>query len=128
VSNSEDYWSSFFKEFERRRNQYSYVEVKGIIHSEGNTWKNVVTKFYPKPDSVYDKPIKYDYGKTIIFSRSIEVEKSIEVFTKLKNEKKISLPELKEYEAYTNDFLTRDEIRRHEVFNSNKEWGGFDLE
>ena len=127
MSNSEDYWSSFFKEFERRRNQYSCVEVKGIIHLEGNTWKNVVTKFYPKPDLVYDKPITYDYGKIIIFSRSIEVKESIEVFKKLKNEKKISLPELKEYEAPTND-LTRDKFLRHEVFNSNKELGGFVLE
>ena len=37
MSTSEDSWLDFFKEFEKRKNQYSFVEVKGIIHLEGNT-------------------------------------------------------------------------------------------
>jgi len=126
MSTSEDSWLDFFKEFEKRKNQYSFVEVKGIIHLEGNIWKNVVTKFHPKADSEPSSPTTYNYGSTIIFSRSIEVEKSIEVLKNLRNEKKISLPELKEYEAPTN--LTREKIPRYEVSNSYREWEGFVLE
>jgi hypothetical protein len=126
MSTSEDSWLDFFQEFEKRKNQYSFVEVKGIIHLEGNTWKNVVTKFYPKADSEPSPSTTYDYDSTIIFSRSIEVEKSIEVLKNLSNEKKISLPELKEYEAPTN--LTREKISRYEVINSYSEWEGFVFE
>ncbi|MFP3131574.1 MAG: hypothetical protein RXR51_08385 [Nitrososphaeria archaeon] len=106
-------WNGITNEFERRKNQYNHVEVKGIIRFVGGPyleehpyldepwrnvgWRNEVTMFYPKPDPVHDKPITYDYGGIIIFSRNIDVEKSIEVFTKFENEKIISLPELKEY-------------------------------
>jgi len=142
-------WDEILNEFERRKNQYNHVEVKGIIYFVDSPyleehpyldepwrnvgWKNVVTMFYPKPDPVHDKPITYDYGEIIIFSRNIDVEKSIEVFTKLRDEKKISLPELKEYYVTerTGRSLNDDwdfwEFHSN-VFYSNKEWNGFILE
>ena len=113
-------------EFERRKNQYNHVEVKGIIYLESwrnVSWKNVVTMFYPKPDPVHNKPITYNYGDTIIFSRNIDAEKAIEVFTKLRDEKKISLPELNEYYVTVETGENWEEIWNfhHDDFYSNKE-------
>jgi len=129
-------WMNILNEFERRKNQYNHVEVKGIIYLEfwrnggwKKGWKNVVTMFYPKPDPVHDKPITYDYGEIIIFSRNIDAEKAIEVFTKLRDEKKISLPELNEYYVTVSTGENWEDWEFYpDVFYSNKEWNGFILE
>ncbi|MGB9760448.1 MAG: helix-turn-helix domain-containing protein, partial [Thermoproteota archaeon] len=101
-------------------------EVKGIICLENNTWRNLVTKIYPKADSSPSAPFTYNYGDVKIFSRSIEVRKAVEVLKNLMNKSKISLPELEEYEAPTN--LTREQISEHEVSKSYHEYGGTLLE
>lgn len=124
-------WMNILYEFERRKNQYNHVEVKGIIYLEfwkNVSWKNVVTMFYPKPDPAHNKPITYNYGNIIIFSRNIDAEKAIEVFTKLRDEKKISLPELNEYYVTVEtleNLMTGENTEvwnfHHNNFYSNKE-------
>ncbi|MFP3131675.1 MAG: hypothetical protein RXR51_08920 [Nitrososphaeria archaeon] len=155
-------WDEILNEFKKRKNQYNHVEVKGIIYFVDGPyleehpyldepwnnvgWKNVVTMFYPKPDPVHNKPITYNYGDIIIFSRNIDAEKAIEVFTKLREEKKISLPELKEYyvterrgrslnddwdfwEFHRGDFYSNKELKLLGiVLGSYKELNGFILE
>ena len=125
MSTSEDSWLDFFQEFEKRKNQYSFVEVKGIICFQSNIYKNVVTKFYPKASSEPSSPITYNYGNAIIFSRNIEVEKSLETLKALSNGREVSLPGLK-YEAPTN--LKREIISRYKVSNSFQRWGEIFLE
>ncbi|MGC8871207.1 MAG: hypothetical protein ACP5PT_08995, partial [Brevinematia bacterium] len=75
MSHSENNWLNLFQELEKRESQYSFVEVKGIICLENNTWRNLVTKIYPKADSSPSAPFTYNYGDVKIFSRSIEARK-----------------------------------------------------
>jgi hypothetical protein len=95
----EDNWNELFKEFEKRKKQYSFVEVKGAIYHDQDGWKNIVTKFYPRIDSQQNANRTYNYGDVILFCRNLTVEETEKVFHQLEKQGKISLPQLEDYEA-----------------------------
>lgn len=76
MSVPDDHYFDLLQELKKRENQYSSIEVKGIIYQEDNVWKNVIMKFHPKASweaNISDMYV-YNYNDVIIFSKNLSFE------------------------------------------------------
>jgi len=117
-----DNYQFLCQEFDKKKSQYHHVEVQGVMVNDKGAWINAITKFCPKAGKETFNPFTYNYGEAIIFSRVLSCEEFLKVIEGLKNNAKVSLPELIEYGA-PNIFI-KERQHRYEFYASYEEQGG----
>ncbi|MEM3390103.1 MAG: ATP-binding protein [Candidatus Methanomethyliaceae archaeon] len=119
-------FKSLIEEFERRKNRYHCVEMKGaFFKNKSETWTNLITVFFPLKKDEKTERFLYDYGTLRFFKKAIPCDDFLRVLELIKNEGKISIDGIGEY-AVPQEFK-EEKHYVHEFYPSHTYFGERDF-